>query len=99
MAGRKKENFFGRSGLHHLSSIGSDPSPARQYTQVQRLQVSEGIIGPLDEKDSFPGLHLIAVIQCPHLELGPLDSALLQDGNRLIDATEKRRALSEHLHR
>ena len=69
----------------------ADPGSAGKHAEIERLQMSERIIRPIDQQDGLPRLDFVSIVERLNLELGPLDGTELQDRNRLVHAAEERR--------
>ena len=97
--GGEEHHLLRRGGLDHPAGVGADAGAAGQDAEVERFEVREGVVGTGDEHDRLPRLHLVAVEEGVHLELGPLDRAELQDRDGLVHPAEEGLLLAEHLHR
>ena len=78
--------------------VGPDAGPAREHTQVQGLEVGEGVVGTLDQQHRLPRLDGVAVVEGEDFQLSPLLGAQLQDRDGFVDAAQIRVRLAEHLH-
>jgi len=94
----EEHHLLGPRGVDDATRVGPDLGAPGEHAQVERLQVGERVVRPLDEEHRLPRLDLVAVIQGVHLELVPLGGAQLEDGDRLVDAAEKGVRFAEHLH-
>ena len=87
--------------LDHRLDVAHDERAPRHAAQVDRLQVGEQPVVALDRQDGLARRDLVALVQGADLELAPAvlppavgmaPGALLEDGDRLVDAAEDRAA-------
>ena len=107
VAGREEEDGLAVRRLDHRLDVAHDQRAPRHAAQVHRLQMREQPVVALDRHDGLARRDLVALVQGADLELVPAvlpaavdvaPGALLEHGDRLVDAAEDRVLLLEDLH-
>ena len=105
----KEEDLLAARRLDDLAHVAHDQRAPRQAPEVDGLEVREKRVVARDRQHGLIGRDLIPFIERAHVEILPATlpasicalpaRAQLQQGDRLVDAAERRVVLLEDLHR
>ena len=84
--------------LEHAHHVRRDQRSAREHAEVERLQLRERGVVPLNRQHRFVRLNAVTVVEGVDGQIVPVRGAELEDRDRLVDATEMSMALLEDLH-
>src|SRR4051812_14598241 len=84
-------------GFDQLARIGADESPPTEQPEIDRLEVHEARIRPLDGQHRLPVVEEIAFNERVYGEGRPVIGAQLEDGDRFVDSAEITSGLARNL--